>query len=115
MAGFDFDPQAVSVARENARLNGLAGRVKLTRGDVLKLPATPARQYDLICANLISNLLISEKRTMVRRLKRGGTLVLAGILAVEFGEVRRAFEKTGLKLVASKMENEWCSGAFCFA
>jgi len=112
---FDFDPESVRVAKANARKNRVENKLKLTRGDVTKLPVRPARQYDLICANLISNLLISEKRTMVRRLKRGGTLVLAGILAVEFGEVRRAFEKTGLKLVASKVENEWCSGAFCFA
>jgi len=112
---FDFDPESVRVAKANARKNHVENKIKLTRGDVTKLPVRPARQYDLICANLISNLLISEKRTMVRRLKRGGTLVLAGILAVEFGEVRRAFEKTGLKLVASKVENEWCSGAFCFA
>ena len=112
---FDFDPESVRVAKVNARKNRVENKIKLTRGDVTKLPVRPARQYDLICANLISNLLISEKRTMVRRLKRSGTLVLAGILAVEFGEVQRAFEKTGLKLVASKVENEWCSGAFCFA
>ena len=111
---FDFDPESVRVAKANARKNRVENKIKLTRGDVTKLPARPARQYDLICANLISNLLISEKRTMVRRLKRSGTLVVAGILAVEFGEVQRAFEKTGLKLVASKVENEWCSGAFCF-
>ena len=111
---FDFDPESVRVAKANARKNRVENKIKLTRGDVTKLPARPARQYDLLCANLISNLLISEKRTMVRRLKRSGTLVVAGILAVEFGEVQRAFEKTGLKLVASKVENEWCSGAFCF-
>jgi len=29
-------------------------------------------------------------------------------------EVQRAFEDCGLKLVASKTEKEWCSGAFRF-
>ncbi len=66
-------------------------KFKLTRGDVTKLPLKPARQYDLVCANLISNLLIAEKRRIVNRLKPDGTLVLAGILAAEFGEVERAF------------------------
>ena len=115
VAGFDFDPQAVSVARENARLNGLAGRVKLTRGDVLKLPATPARQYDLICANIISNVLLAARPAIVRRLKPGGTLVLAGILAAEFGEVEAGFARSGLQRVASEVKKEWCSGSFCFA
>ena len=74
----------------------------------------PARQYDLVCANLISNLLIAERQRIANRLKRDGTLVLAGILAAEFAEVERAFAGVGLKLVASRVENEWCSGSFCF-
>jgi len=114
---FDFDPESVRVARENARKNRVDANLKLTRGDVTKLPLKPARQseYDLICANLISNLLIAEKQRIVNRLKRGGTLVLAGILAVEFGEVQGAYEKLGLRLAAKRVENEWCSGVFCFA
>ena len=112
---FDFDPEAVRVAKENTRKNRVDLKIKLTRGDVTKLPMKPARQYDLVCANLISNLLIAERRRIVNRLKPGGTLVLAGILAVEFGEVQAAFEKLGLKLAAKRVENEWCSGAFCFS
>ena len=111
---FDFDPESVRVARENARKNRVDAKVRLTRGDVTKLPLKPARQYDLVCANLISNLLIAEKRRIVNRLKPDGTLVLAGILAVEFGEVERAFAGLKLKLAAKRVENEWCSGSFCF-
>ncbi len=112
---FDFDPESVRVAKENTRKNRVDAKIKLTRGDVTKLPLKPTRQYDLVCANLIFNLLIAEKKRIVNRLKLGGTLVLAGILAVEFGEVQAAFEKLGLKLVAKRVENEWCSGSFCFS
>jgi len=111
---FDFDPESVRVAKENARKNRVDTKLKPTRGDVTKLPLKPARQYDLVCANLISNLLIAEKQRIVNRLKPDGTLVLAGILAVEFGEVEQAFAKLKLKLVAKRVENEWCSGSFCF-
>jgi ribosomal protein L11 methyltransferase len=111
---FDFDPDSVRVAKENLRKNRVTAQVKLTRGDATKLPLKPARQFDLVCANLISNLLIAERRRIVNRVKRGGTLVLAGILAVEFIEVERAFADSGLKLTASRVENEWRSGAFCF-
>lgn len=112
---FDFDPESVRVAKENARKNRVDSKIKLTRGDITKLPVKPARQYDLVCANLISNLLIAECRRIVNRLKPGGTLVLAGILAVEFGEVQRAFEKMGLQPTAKCVEDEWCSGSFCLA
>ena len=111
---FDFDPESVRVAKENARKNKVDSKLKPTRGDVTKLPLKPAQQYDLVCANLISNLLIAEKHRIVSRLKPSGTLVLAGILAVEFGEVERAFVELKLKLVAKRVENEWCSGSFCF-
>ena len=111
---FDFDPESVRVARENARKNRVTEQLKPTRGDITKLPIQPARHYDLICANLMANLLMAEKQRIINRLKPDGTLVLAGILAIEFGEVERAFAGVKMKLVAKRVENEWCSGAFCF-
>ena len=111
---FDFDPQSVYVARENTRTNLVATQVKLTRGDVLKLSLKPARQFDLVCANLISNVLMAAREQIVCRVKPGGTLVLAGILATEFGLIKKEFARSGMKLVASRVENEWCSGSFCF-
>jgi ribosomal protein L11 methyltransferase len=112
---FDFDPEAVRVARTNARANGVHQKLRISRGDVAKLPIRPGRQYDVICANLISTLLIAERRRMVNRLSRGGTLVLAGILKSEFSRVQKVFEKLGLKLAASQTGNEWRSGSFGFA
>lgn len=111
---FDFDPDAVRVAHENIRKNKVTGRIQLTRGDVTKLSLRPARQYDVVCANLISNLLINERCRIVKRMKPGGTLVLAGILASEFAEVERAFASLKLKLHSRRVEKEWCSGSFCF-
>ena len=111
---FDFDPEAVRVARANARANGVQKQLRMARADVTKLPVHPARRYDLICANLISTLLVSERRRMVAQLNRGGTLVLAGILKSEFAQVQRVFEELGLKLAARKIENEWGSGSFCY-
>lgn len=109
---FDFDPEAVRVARANARVNHVAGKFKIAPGDVTKLPLRPAQKYDLVCANLISNLLIAERRRIVAQLNPGGTLVLAGILKSEFRQVQTAFESLGLKLSAAKSEKEWRSGSF---
>jgi ribosomal protein L11 methyltransferase len=112
---FDFDPESVRVAKSNARVNGTERKLKIVRGDVTKLPVKAEKKFHLVCANLISNLLIAEKKKIAAQVRRDGTLVLAGILAVEFALVQRAFEDLGLKLVASKVENEWRSGSFCFA
>jgi ribosomal protein L11 methyltransferase len=109
---FDFDPEAVRVARENARCNRVAAKMKLTQADVAKLPRKPARQFDLVCANLISNLLVAGRERIISRVAPGGTLVLAGILRTEFGPVQAAFESRGMKLVRRRDEKEWASGAF---
>jgi ribosomal protein L11 methyltransferase len=108
----DLDPEAVRIARANARANGVLNRIKITHGDVTKLPRPAPRQYDLICANLISDLLILERKRIVKRLRRGGTLVLAGILRREFSRVQTAYEKSGLKAASAKSEREWRSGSF---
>jgi ribosomal protein L11 methyltransferase len=111
---FDFDPDAVRIARANARANGVHNQLRIVRRDVTKLPIQPGRQYDLICANLISTLLIAGRRRIVAQLKRGGRLVLAGILKSEFLAVQKDFVKLGLKPAASKTEKEWRSGSFRF-
>ena len=110
----DFDPEAVRVARANARANGVHKKLRIARRDVTKLPIHPARQYDLICANLISTLLIAGQRRMVAQLNRGRTLVLAGLLKSDFSQVRKIFAEIGLKLATSKTEKEWRSGSFRF-
>jgi ribosomal protein L11 methyltransferase len=111
---FDFDPEAVRIAHANAQGNQVQGKLKITRDDVTKLSLRPPRKYDLVCANLISNLLITERRRIVAQLHRGGTLVLAGILRSEFPQVQKAFEDLGLQLFRCKIEKEWRSGSFSF-
>jgi ribosomal protein L11 methyltransferase len=115
VCAFDFDPEAVRIARANARVNGVQKKLRIVRKNVTKLPVHAVKQYDLICANLISTLLISERRRLVAQLKCDGTLVLAGILKSEFSQVQKAFAELGLKLAGRKVEGEWCSGSFNFA
>jgi ribosomal protein L11 methyltransferase len=110
----DFDPEAVRVARSNARVNGVHGKLRIERGDVVKLSAKTNGQFDLVCANLISDLLVAERKKIAAQLKPGGILVLAGILKSEFLEAQRNFESLGLKLIFSRSKKEWRSGSFGF-
>jgi ribosomal protein L11 methyltransferase len=115
VCALDFDPEAVRVALSNARTNGVNSKIRITRADVTKLSGRLRGSYDVVCANLISTLLIAERRTIAALVKPGGLLVLAGILKSEFHEVQAAYESLGLRLVASKSEKEWRSGSFRFA
>ncbi len=107
---FDFDSEAVRIAKANAKFNGV--KIKIWRGDVTKLPTRPKQKFDFICANLISNLLIAERKKIVAQLAPDGFLALAGILKSEFSEVQKAFEDCGLELTRAKTEKEWRSGLF---
>jgi len=110
----DFDPEAVRIARANARRNRVLNQMRIRRADVSKLPNQGARKHHLVCANLVSTLLLAEQERILARLRADGTLVLAGILLKEFTGVWRACERAGLKLAACQTENEWRSGAFVF-
>ncbi len=112
VAGHDVDAEAIRIAKANARQNAVAGKVQLVCRDLTRLPLRSAMKYDLICANLIFDLLLAEKARILNRLKPGGLLVLAGILRSQFPLVRTAFEKSRLHLLRSKTEKEWTSGAF---
>jgi len=109
---FDFDPDAVTVARANARANHVSSAINFQRQDLAKLPMTNAPKYDVVCANLIANLLLSHQKRLLVRLKPGGILVLAGILSKEFSAVQKAYEQAGLTMTSARTEKEWRSGAF---
>lgn len=109
---FDFDPDAVRIAKSNASRNRVLKRVRFTVEDLRQLPFRPSRKYDAICANLICDLLLAEQTRVLARLSPGGTLILAGILRSQFIALRRAYESAGLKLKAHRAENEWESATF---
>jgi len=109
---FDYDPQSVLVAKENARRNKVLNRIRLVRADLTKLPRRSAQQHDVVCANLLANILIAERDRILARVRSDGVLVVAGILKREFSEVQCAYEIAGWRLVASKSQKEWRSGTF---
>jgi ribosomal protein L11 methyltransferase len=109
---FDFDPEAVRVCRDNAELNGVEKLVRPMRRDLTRIPLASQRRYDVVCANLIFDLLIQERTRIKNRLGANGALVLAGILDSQFAVVRKAYEEIGCRLVRRQGEKEWESGLF---
>lgn len=112
VAAFDFDPDAVRIARANARRNRVAGRLTLTRADLTRLPLRAPCRYELVCANLTADLLVGEWRRITARVAPGGCLVLAGILDAQFAGVRRHYARAGWRLLRTRREKEWRSGTF---
>ena len=71
-----------------------------------------SQSFDLVCANLIYDILIEERRKVAARVAPSGTLVLAGILRDQFPKVIRAYKEAGLCLMKAQSLKEWRSGIF---
>jgi ribosomal protein L11 methyltransferase len=108
----DVDGEAIRVARTNSRRNRVIQRILFRRQDLTRSAIRPARRFDVVCANLIYDILLNERHRILNRLKPGGRLVLAGILRSQFPLVQRAYEVAGLRFVEGAAEKEWESGAF---
>jgi ribosomal protein L11 methyltransferase len=112
VTALDCDPDAMRIARDNARRNGVFAGIRFLRQDLARLPLRGMRRYSMVCANLVSNLLVAERERILACLHPDGTLIAAGILKTEFEQVQEAFESAGLRLTTSRSQDEWRSGAF---
>src|SRR5215471_18567357 len=93
--GLDNDARAVINARRNARLNHIA-RTTFAATDVLRFK--PRERYDVITANLFSELLIAALPVFRRALQREGLLIVSGILRQQSDAVLSALDRAGFEL-----------------
>jgi ribosomal protein L11 methyltransferase len=100
VVGVDSDPMSVTLARENAALNGIEG-VELSGAT---LDAVNGR-FDLVVANILANTLVELAPALVAHTR--GRLVLAGVLVHQEDEVREAFERTGAVSDGGNRSGDW--------
>lgn len=110
--GFDFDSDCVRTAKENCRLNRLGAAVKVYQADLTRLPVRTRERFDVVCANLIDDLLVRHKNRLAARVRPGGMLILAGILTPQFERVREAFLNLRFEPMRTETNGEWTSGTF---
>jgi len=113
--GFDLDPEAVRIAKENAVCNGLAKKVDFAYADLTA--GLQSSCADLLLANIETDVLCSHSLTLLTALRPQGTLLLSGVLAKEIEQVQNAFEEDALKLSITMssslcIDGEWVSLEF---
>src|SRR5215218_9489263 len=97
----DTDPLAVSVAEENARLNGVAGRIDFRVGTV----DDTTQSADLVCANLTADVILPLLPALVGA--TCGRLVLSGILATQVPQVAARLTELGVGDNEIERDGEW--------
>ena len=103
----DHDDQAITATRENAQFNGVSEQIQtLTLVDWGRDGSRQASEhFDVVVANILATPLIDLAPTFSRSLRRGGSLVLAGILDHQASQVMQAYP--GVKFGPTVAEDEW--------
>jgi ribosomal protein L11 methyltransferase len=97
----DTDPLAVSVAEENARLNGVASRINFSVGSVDD--STPSA--DLVCANLTADVILPLLPALMAA--TCGRLILSGILDTQAEQIRARLLELGAEDCEVTRDGEW--------
>ncbi|HEY5752006.1 MAG TPA: 50S ribosomal protein L11 methyltransferase [Chthoniobacterales bacterium] len=101
---FDFDPNAVRTAQENAQLNHITG-VKWSVADVLKFEAV--RDFHLVAANIYSELFREAWPRLQKAVKSDGWFLLSGILRAQADECEAVLRGSGFVVFRKVVRGKW--------
>lgn len=105
----DIDEHCLACARENAEKNGVTiGRT--LHGDALKDAALAAEiggGYDIICANIVADIIIGMAGLFREKLVPGGTLICSGILNERAADVEAALLAQGFTNLRHTATDDW--------
>ncbi len=107
----DIDEDAIRCAKENIEANNVARFITVSNTKDWDAKDT----YDVIVANLDLNTLTSLSNKIVYSLKRGGFLLLSGILNEQIEKILDAYQQLGLECLCVKIdpfEKEWAEIVF---
>jgi ribosomal protein L11 methyltransferase len=112
VVAIDNDRQAIRIAKQNARSNKIRG-IKFHVRDALRSKNRHSK-FDLITANLFSDLLIKAVPIWRRQLKQKGHMILSGVLREQEPQLLRVLRRHRLSILKIRRRGKWiaiCSGA----
>ena len=100
----DIDPVAVESARRNAQKNGVAEKTIVAHSNLLEDASV---EGDVVLANITAEVLVMLAPSLPGYLKKGGTLILSGIIDSRRDLVKRSFLAQGFTLLEERNKGEW--------
>lgn len=100
----DVDEIAVKSANHNAALNGVADKCVVAHADLLEDTTV---QGDVVLANITGEILVRLAPSIPKNLKKGGVLILSGIIESRLEMVKKAFSAEGLRVVKKRQKGDW--------
>ncbi|MGC2776024.1 MAG: 50S ribosomal protein L11 methyltransferase [Bradyrhizobium sp.] len=106
----DIDAPSVTVARDNARLNGVGPLVQVIRATGFAADDFASQgPFDLVLANILANPLRQLAAPMQRHLAPGADVILSGLLTTQARAVVAAYRARGLVPVQHLKIEGWSS------
>jgi ribosomal protein L11 methyltransferase len=104
----DNDARAAEIARENARLNRVAARVRVLEATGLGHPRLRRTQaFDLVLANILPGPLVDLAPALRGAVRRGGIAVLSGVLDHQAREVAAVYRGMGFDELRRMRDAGW--------
>ena len=100
----DIDEVAVSSAKHNAELNGVAAQTVVAHSNLLDDSSV---QGDVMMANITGEILVMLAPSIPKNLKKDGVLILSGIIESRLQMVKDAYAAVGLTVVKERRKGEW--------
>lgn len=102
--GVDIDAQSVKTAIANAEINGVSEKTEFLVGD---LAEKISGQYDIVCANIVADVVMRLFDNVADFMKDDGILIVSGIIDMRALEVEKSAIEHGFKIIESLMREEW--------
>jgi len=100
----DTDEFAIISSKENLKRSNL-NVDNLIEGSIENLDNK--LKFDVILANISSNIIMKYSNEMKRKLNQNGILIASGILSKNIEETLEKLQKAGFKLLSQTVEEEW--------
>ncbi len=100
----DIDEDSIDNAVENLKLNKVSNKIKLYQNSI---PDIKEKNFDVICANIISSVIKENLQLMHLKLKPKGKLFLSGVLREEERNLKNHLKKNRFKVIEVIRKSEW--------
>ena len=112
----DIDANSVKIAGENAEKNHISPeKYRAVCGNVIDDAALVSEiggGYDLLCANIVADVLIGMSGLFAGFLKPGGRLIVSGIIDMRKDEVLDKIKEQGFELTEIREKEDWVAASF---
>jgi ribosomal protein L11 methyltransferase len=102
---FDIDPTAVRIAKQNAKLNRLPIPICFWKQDVFSF--IPKFSYDVVTANLYSELLCRAAPRICQALRPDGYLIASGVMRDQTAQIQQLLKSLGTPVRLTRTRGKW--------